>query len=427
VAEVEDVIDNTAVSSPGTPSQPASSFLSNGAAMAAANLLGRGLGYVSIIVMARRLEATYIGAYALLFTASMLVELVANLGLDKLLMREIASSSAAVGEGFFWAALPIRFVMAALSASAAWGLLLVFFRHELPVSLLSVALFLATIFPVVATRNCEAFLTAHERLVPIAVSQLIERVIMFGAVLLLATGSLSFGGMLSFAPLAALFRFATVAFAMRKSWIPGVASERPHIGRLLHRSAELFMVEVLALVYFRSDVFIMAKMRGLGDTGVYQIAYKIFDVCLSLFSGFLQAAFPRMVRDKSRKTIKTQLLVGSGLLMVPVSIVIGCRHLILAVFRHQYENGATALIWLMLTVPLVFINSTFANAAIVAGRVRILGAFALLLVLLNIGLDIVLIPRWSMNGAAFVTFACELISAVVLGPLLMGTMRRSEK
>ncbi len=57
--------------------------------------------------------------------------------------------------------------------------------------------------------------------------------------------------------------------------------------------------------------------------------------------------------------------------MIPVTIIIAFRHLILGVFKHQYETGSTALTWLMLTVPLVYINSTLANKVVVAGRVRI--------------------------------------------------------
>jgi O-antigen/teichoic acid export membrane protein len=426
LSELEILIQPDVVPSVAAAAGSSSRLFSNGAAMAAANLAGRGLGYISIILMARKLNASYIGVYALLYTTSMLVELVANLGLDKLLMREIAGGSHQAGKGFFWAALPIRLTMAALSTFVAWILLSAFFKHQLLVTPLVVALFLSVIFPVVATRNCESFLTAHERLVPIALSQLGERVVMFAAVLLLITNHLSFSGMLCIAPLAAIVRLGIVAFSTKRIWIPNIVAESPHLGRLIRQSLELFLVDVLALIYFRSDVFIMAKVRGLGDTGVYQIAYKIFDLCLSLFSGFLQAAFPLMVRNRSRQWLMNNLLVGSGLLMIPVAIIIAFRHLILGVFKHQYETGSTALIWLMLTVPLVYINSTLANKVVVAGRVRMLGFLASLLVALNIGLNIYLIPKWSMNGAAVVTFACEMVSIVSLVPWVIRILQREK-
>jgi len=76
-------------------------------------------------------------------------------------------------------------------------------------------------------------------------------------------------------------------------------------------------------------------------------------------------------------------------------------------------------VWLMLTVPLVFITSTLANMAIAAGRIKILILLAGLLIFSNVGLNLLLIPRWSFNGAAFSTFICELMSAVILGPFVL--------
>ncbi len=214
--EIETLIEPEVVPSVAAAAASRLRLFSNGAAMAVANLAGRGLGYISIILMARKISTSYIGVYALLYTTGMLVELVANLGLDKLLMREIAGGSHSAGKGFFWAALPIRLVMAALSAGVAWILLGVFYQHQLLVTPLVVAVFLSVIFPVIATRNCESFLTAHERLVPIAISQLGERVVMFAAVILLITNHLSFGGMLCIAPIAATVRLGIVAFSTRR-------------------------------------------------------------------------------------------------------------------------------------------------------------------------------------------------------------------
>jgi O-antigen/teichoic acid export membrane protein len=406
--------------------RPVSRLFSNSLAMGAANVVGRGLGYIYIVMMARRLDARYLGAYAVLVTASMLVELVSNLGLDKILVREITKGSANLGQGYFWAALPIRFAMAAMSALVAWTLLFVLFKNQLLATPLSCAVFLSAIFPVIATRNCEAFLTAHERMLPIAVAQFCEKVVVFGAVLLLVSGSLSFSGLLCFAPLAALLRFLVVAPCVVRMWVPHLTPVRADVRRLLRQGAELFSVEILALVYFRSDVFIVARKGGLAAAGVYQITYKIFDFCLSLFAGYLQAAFPRMVRDKSRKSLKMTLAMGTGLMMIPVAVIIHGRHLILSTLRPEYVLGSTSLVWLMLTVPLVFITSTFANMAIAAGRIKILILVAGLLIASNVGLNLLLIPKWSIDGAAFSTFACELLSAVVLGPFVLKMIARPE-
>jgi O-antigen/teichoic acid export membrane protein len=163
-------------------------------------------------------------------------------------------------------------------------------------------------------------------------------------------------------------------------------------------------------------------MGGLRETAYYQVAYKVFDGCISFFSGLLLASFPRIVRDKSRSTLNRSLALGAALMAVPVAAIILAREQILGALRPEYVAGATSLVWLMLTVPLVYITSTFANAAIAAGRIKLLIFMAGLLLIVNVSLNLVLIPRYSINGAAFSTFACELLSATILGPFVIRSL-----
>src|SRR5262249_31159963 len=146
------------------------------------------------------------------------------------------------------------------------------------------------------SRNYEAYLTAHERLLPVAIGQLSERIIFFCAVLLLLSGYLTFGKMLCFTPLAALVRSLIVARSTLKIWTRRLGRKRQHLRPLFRDAVELFSVEILALVYFRSDVFLVARMAGLRETAYYQVSYKIFEGCLSFFSGLLLASFPKIVR-----------------------------------------------------------------------------------------------------------------------------------
>jgi O-antigen/teichoic acid export membrane protein len=230
---------------------------------------------------------------------------------------------------------------------------------------------------------------------------------------------------LCFAPLGALARLVVVGWATVQIWTKKLVFQRPHLRALFRDAVELFSVEVLAIVYFRSDVFLVARMAGLRETAYYQVAYKVFDCCLSLFSGFLMASFPRIVKNKSRKALNQMLAFGTALMMAPVAVVILARQQILGALRAEYVAGSTSLVWLMLTVPLVYITSTFANAAVAAGRVKILIFLAFLLLITNVGLNLLLIPRYSINGAAFSTFACELMSAAILGPYLLRTLHET--
>jgi O-antigen/teichoic acid export membrane protein len=397
-------------------------LISNSVAMALANVAGRGLGYVSLLLLARHVSAHYIGVYAILLTTSMLAELVSNLGLDKVVVREMAPSAhSGYDRKLFWLALGTRLCMAVVSFAAAFALLRLLFKDLGGLDEWTIAVYLSVIFPTVASRNCEALLTAHERLRPIAWSQAFERIVMFGAVLLLINGHLSFAGFICFAPIAGLGRLSVLISGMAAGW-SSVGEQSPlGVNELLRQSIQLFSVEVLALVYFRSDVFFIARIQGLSSAGVYQIAYKMFDCCISLFSGLLQAAFPLLIRNRSRRYLGQLLIYGLIAVSVPVAIVIVLRYPLLEFIQPGYSAGATSLVWLMLTAPLVYVNSTLSNAAIAAGKVKILIVLAIVLIGSNVGLNLALIPRWSINGAAFATFACEALSSLILVPAFLLT------
>ena len=125
-------------------------------------------------------------------------------------------------------------------------------------------------------------------MLPIAAAQLCEKVVIFGAVLLLVSNRLSFAGLLCFAPLGALVRFLVVAGFVTGLWVRHIEPVRANIRRLLRQGAELFSVEILALVYFRSDVFIVAKMGGLAPPASTRLVIRF------LISAFLSLpAFSR--------------------------------------------------------------------------------------------------------------------------------------
>ncbi len=428
--DVEDVTADITIHNDNARSaqQANKRLISNSVTMALANIAGRGLGYMSLLLLARHVSARYIGAYAILLTTSMLVELVSNLGLDKIVVREMApSAESGTDRRLFWSALRTRLCMATVSSASAWVLLHIFFKDLGAINGWVVAVYLSVIFPAVASRNCEALLTAHERLRPIGCAQAIERVVMFGAVLLLIFGHLNFEGFICIAPIAAFFRLGVLMWSMVAHWKMVSEPSSISLSSLLRQSMQMFSVEVLALVYFRSDVFFIARIQGLSDAGVYQIAYKMFDFCISLFSGLLQAAFPQLIRNRSRSYLGKLLVNGSIAVSIPVAIVIILRYPLLRSIQAGYVAGATSLVWLMLTAPLVYINSTLSNAAIAGGRVRILIVLAFVLIGSNVSLNMILIPRWSINGAAFATFACELLSTLILAPTLWLTVRRGAK
>jgi O-antigen/teichoic acid export membrane protein len=389
-------------------------LFSNGLTMAFGNIITRGVGYFYVLLIARRLSTRDIGIYAVLLTASMILELAANLGLDKIIIREIVSGDEPHGRAVVRAALPMRLQIASVAAVLCWFILRAVYPDLFSVHGVSAAVFLCAVVPLAAARNCEAFLTAHETMFPIALSQMAERVTILSAALAVYFGKFTLDQFLYAFLISALARLIVVAWGCRRIGDRGVPVISQPLGPLLKEAAQLFSVELMALVYFRADTFMLSKMASLHDTGVYQIAYKMFDFTISLFTGFVLAAFPRLIRQTGHSDLRWMLPAGSALLLIPAGLIILLRRPLLGSFRAEYMEASTALVWLMLTVPLVYATSLMANSMIARGGVKLLMRFAIFLVAFNIGCNYVLIPRWSISGSAFATFASELFSASIL-------------
>jgi O-antigen/teichoic acid export membrane protein len=162
----------------------------------------------------------------------------------------------------------------------------------------------------------------------------------------------------------------------------------------------------------------LSKMTDLRITGIYQVTYKIFDFFIAMFAGFLIAIFPTLSREKGESGLLHMALIGIGAMSVISLVIIYFRIEILEFFQKDFVLGSRALIWLMLTLPLVYLNSLLAHYAIAVNRTSVLFRMAIVLVTTNIGLNLVFIPRFSIAGAAAATLICELLSTVLMFVLL---------
>jgi O-antigen/teichoic acid export membrane protein len=95
--------------------------------------------------------------------------------------------------------------------------------------------------------------------------------------------------------------------------------------------------------------------------------------------------------------------IGTAVISVIALVVILLRDWILGMFQPDFLLGSTALTLLLLTLPLVYLTTMLANYAIATNRLRLLVGVAILLVVTNIGLNLLLIPHYGIDGAAAAT------------------------
>ncbi|MCZ2829870.1 oligosaccharide flippase family protein [Modestobacter sp. VKM Ac-2986] len=180
------------------------------------------------------------------------------------------------------------------------------------------------------------------------------------------------------------------------------------------------MISGLAIYVLNAgDRLVILKLMGPADAGRYQIAYTIGNVAVLLLSMTDGAWLPRIaaVRDQVERS---QVVAGArnGLLklMLPVllGITLGAPLGLRIVAPPDYRPGDL--------LPVVFVVALAAFPVLIGiashwvlvtlGRTRNLAVSAIAAAVVNVGLNVVLVPVWGLVGAAAATAAAFAVQAL---------------
>jgi len=274
------------------------------------------------------------------------------------------------------------------------------------------AIFYLALLPTVLAKTATGLLWAAERLDLTAGVSVVATVLKtaLGAILLF-TGF----GVVGLAAASLVVNVVTALTLWRL--IPLEKAQRPAQApiRWLRESWPLFVNQLLQGLFFKVDALLLPGLAGLAAAGVYGAAYKVSEGAGIISSSFTLALFPRLSRsgdpsDAYRLGLRLLLQIGLplaagvALLAEPIVAVVGGR--------EYLPDSAVALAILICYLPLSYANGLTQYVLIAAGRQRLLTAAFVAALVFNVVANLLLIPRFSYVGAAWVTVASELVLLV---------------
>ncbi|MGI8794814.1 MAG: flippase [Acidimicrobiales bacterium] len=184
----------------------------------------------------------------------------------------------------------------------------------------------------------------------------------------------------------------------------------------------------LATLYYRIDTVMLSKMDTFASVAVYGVAYKFIDIAHYVPSSLHRAVMFPMVkhwdgdRSRFRQTLRQSfaLLMLTGSLLLAEFMVFSTDALGLLYGRH-YEAGGDAARLVMGGEFFVFFTILAWTALIAMGRNRIYAFAAGTGVVVNVGLNLWMIPAFSYQGAAIAT----LITNAAVSAIMWTTLVRS--
>lgn len=227
--------------------------------------------------------------------------------------------------------------------------------------------------------------------------------------------------------------FAGEALAMLALLAPfayGVQASRAPVrlregAALLRASAVPTFTGMVRIIIFTFDVVLLGFWASAADLGLYTAAYRICFLLLAISTSIQASYLPhisRAVADgadaigrAASSTLATAAVIGIPLVTGGMMLA---EPIMRIVFGSAYAGGSLALRILLPSIGFIFLHAVAGSTLVALGRVKLEWGIMSLGAVLNILLNIVLIPRYGIVGAAWATLASEglilLLCAVAL-------------
>ncbi len=185
-------------------------------------------------------------------------------------------------------------------------------------------------------------------------------------------------------------------------------------------------------VYNDIDKIMLSKLSDLASTGVYAAAYRVVDVSMTPVRSLVSAAYPQFFR-KGVGGIRATY--PYALSLIPKAATYGVfasaslwlfAPILPIILGPKYDSVVPALRWLALIPLLRCFHVFLADSLSGAGLQRIRTGIQVIVALLNIGLNLVILPRWSWRGAAWTSLGCDGLLVVVFWLTALYYLRREE-
>ena len=171
------------------------------------------------------------------------------------------------------------------------------------------------------------------------------------------------------------------------------------------------------MLYTYVDSIMLSILKGTEAVGWYSAAYRLMYIALILPTAINTAIFPVMSRlysNSSRESL-TLLYERYFKYMIMIGIPIGfattllSKNLILFIYGSGYVESIIALQILVWAIVFTFVGASYIQLLQSTNRQLIVTKISIVCLVINIILNLILIPNYSYVGASIATFFTEVV------------------
>jgi O-antigen/teichoic acid export membrane protein len=380
------------------------------------------LGFLNFLAVTRGLGPEAFGDLTAASVFLLFPVALADIGLATGVLREISVAPERT-EHVLRASLPLRFLIAVGVLVAALGVSLVLpFTDRAQTAIWLGAT--GSLFTLLALGVQPFFQARLQMHVPVGAT-LAGRALTLALILGAFAADLGFsavvlayvvGAALSFA---ILFVVAARQISLRPLLVPD------YWGTLVRGSLAIGIATGLFLSYYRIDTVLVALFRDSREAGLYGAAFKFVEIAEVLVAAIGVSVFPSFARlvatGDARIRVALQrsmdvILAFSAPILVGILLV--ADDLITVSAGAEFAPAASALRLLVPYLAFLFVSAILIRIAAALHVDRYVLALALAVLVLNVALNVVLLPEYGYKVAALTSTASEACVAIALSAIV---------
>jgi O-antigen/teichoic acid export membrane protein len=399
----------------------------------AKNTLVLSISNVAILLMGllySMYTARYLGperygiiSFALAFTS--IFGVFTDIGLNTLTVREVARNKE-LAKKYFGNLLLLKIILALISSAIIVVAINFLGRDKSTIEV--VYLISLSIIIGAFTGIFNSLFQAFERIEFVSIGGLLNSVLMLlGAIFLINQGF----GILGFACIyifsSTIVLVCSLIIANRNLLKPTFAVDRELILPMIREAFPFGLTALSGMIYTYTDSIMLSIFQGNEVVGWYNASYRLVLMLLFIPNVINITIFPVMSRYFTSSEVFLKLLYAKYLkflliLCIPIGIgtTLIADKIILFVFGEMFVNSIISLQILIWTIVITFAGAAFIKLLESTNKQRVVTKVSLICVVVNISLNLLLIPCFSYIGSSIATVVTEL---VLVGSVIFITYR----
>ena len=380
------------------------------------------LNMIVMIYIARYLGEEKYGMFSFAIAFINLFAIFGNFGMKPIIIREI-SGDRTNARKILGTAIIVKLFLAIVSiVSAILAAYLLGYKKQLIILIAILSVNILISYKLTTFRFVfEAIYESELRMEYPIVFRIIDALLLLVLILLISLFNLSLTKITLFYVLSAIPGFLLTLIFSFKYFKPDFSLDFNLAKWLFVESCPLALYVGLNTLYLSSDIFLLKTLVNDAAVGFYSAAFRLVYPLSFIPTAIVMSLFPLMSKyfyNSQKKLlklfysgIKILVLIGMGMGLVTTFYF---KEIIKLLYSSQYLAAAVPLMLLMWAELFFFLNFFFSdfNTSIHQQQRNMYAVFIMLLV--NVILNIIIIPVWGINGASIVRVATNMLGFILL-------------